>query len=432
MSNGQLFVSAVSDEFRLYRGELRQLLTRRNVTVHVQEDFVPTGTETLEKLDDYIKNSDLVLHLVGDMTGAWAEPPSHEFRTRYPDLYERLPPLKRTLQTGKPQLSYTQWEAYLALYHRKDLLIARPLPEAVRDQKYLTSKNNRNRQRAQRAHLKRLKVLGCHSEIDFKSVDNLAAKTLRSRQYVNLLAKNASDGRASGGLPKKIIKIAKMKDVKRWGWNAETLLEKLVDLDHKLIGSELTDDAEGTAENWAPIFSKNQYSWRLAFDKPRNILGYWEMHALVPEAFEMAKRGKLVDGQLSLEMIDILIPGIRMHYNIYFSMIGVTPEAHDKYQNRVYGELVNSIFDVLDELSIERIFLREIVAAAWTSDGERLCHIFGMKKTGNCHTKNSNVNIYSGSIFDALKQRPDKFQNLHDRYVQRFKGEGKPLEYDPK
>ena len=45
---------------------------------------------------------------------------------RYPDLGSRFPPLAETLSTGVPQLSYTQWEAFLALYHCKILIICTP------------------------------------------------------------------------------------------------------------------------------------------------------------------------------------------------------------------------------------------------------------------------------------------------------------------
>jgi predicted flap endonuclease-1-like 5' DNA nuclease len=66
----RLFLSTVSDEFRTYRDQLRGDLTRHNVEVKVQEDFKDLGGVTLEKLDDYIKLCDAVVHLVGDMTGA--------------------------------------------------------------------------------------------------------------------------------------------------------------------------------------------------------------------------------------------------------------------------------------------------------------------------------------------------------------------------
>ena len=65
MRHVQLFLSTVSNEFRYYREAVRTLLQRPNVTVHIQEDFIATGTETLDKLDYYIRDCAAVLHLAG-------------------------------------------------------------------------------------------------------------------------------------------------------------------------------------------------------------------------------------------------------------------------------------------------------------------------------------------------------------------------------
>jgi len=98
MSTVQIFLSAVSAEFRSYRDALRRDLDRPNVTVKVQEDFIATGTETLDKLDAYIRQCDSAIHLVGDMTGALAQPPSVALvRQRYPDFGERLTVVSRFL-----------------------------------------------------------------------------------------------------------------------------------------------------------------------------------------------------------------------------------------------------------------------------------------------------------------------------------------------
>ena len=51
---GEDFLSTVSDEFRVYRDQLRSDLTRHNVEVKVQEDFKDLGGDTLDKLDVYI------------------------------------------------------------------------------------------------------------------------------------------------------------------------------------------------------------------------------------------------------------------------------------------------------------------------------------------------------------------------------------------
>jgi len=185
MSHLELFLSAVSDEFRSYRNSLHELLKRPNVDIHVQEEFIPTGTETLDKLDSYIARCDAVVHLVGDMTGSWALPATQQaLRARYGDLTDRLPPLKASLNSGDPPLSYTQWEAYLAVYHRKPLVIAVSEPGTPRDASYRVEAEQ---QTSQHAHLERLRALGRHAEIRFRSTDQLAAQVLRS-SILDLLA----------------------------------------------------------------------------------------------------------------------------------------------------------------------------------------------------------------------------------------------------
>ncbi len=143
----------------------------------MQEDFIVTGDETLEMLDRYIQGCDGVVHLVGDMTGALAKPQSvAAIAQRYPELASRLP-LAEFLQPEGPSLSYTQWEAWLALHHGKPLFIATPAPEAPRDQKHVREPSQ---QELQRAHLGRLRGVGRHPGTEFTGQEHLAAEVLRS------------------------------------------------------------------------------------------------------------------------------------------------------------------------------------------------------------------------------------------------------------
>ena len=177
MARIQLFLSTVSAEFHSYRERLRHLLTRPDVEVKVQEDFIVTGDETLEMLDRYIQGCDGVIHLVGDMTGAMAKPQSVvAIAQRYPELASRLP-LAEFLQPDGPSLSYTQWEAWLALHHGKPLFIATPTPEAPRDRGCL---RETSQQELQRAHLKRLRGVSRYPGTMFTGQEHLAAEVLRS------------------------------------------------------------------------------------------------------------------------------------------------------------------------------------------------------------------------------------------------------------
>jgi hypothetical protein len=181
-----VFLSTVSDEFRAYRDQLKGDLTRHNVAVKVQEDFKDLGKETLAKLDTYIANCDAVVHLVGDMTGAAPSDMERQaFMREHPDLAQRLPTLGEALRDDAP-ISYTQWEAWLALYHRKLLLIARARKTARRGPNFMRTGVS---SAAQAAHLERLKACGRFPGCDFGSPDGLA-KHLAYTVILDLLVKD--------------------------------------------------------------------------------------------------------------------------------------------------------------------------------------------------------------------------------------------------
>lgn len=152
---------------------LRSLATR----ALIQEGFAAAGVTTLLKLDHYIRKSDVVIHLVGRVTGSMAKLPAlNDLKERYPKFEEEMPALADAV-TGKLALSYTQWEAYLAIYHKKRLFICQA-------QKELGLSPNIDqalvRPDLQEEHVARLKNLGHHVEISFSNADNLAVKLWQS------------------------------------------------------------------------------------------------------------------------------------------------------------------------------------------------------------------------------------------------------------
>ena len=187
----KIFLSTVSDEFRDYRDQLRSDLTRHNVEVKVQEDFKDYGGATLDKLDLYISTCDAVVHLVGDMTGADAKRASTAtIIAKYPDIAEKLPPLREPLDKGIG-ISYSQWEAWLALYHGKALLIVEADPAAPRGPNYGPTEASRA---SQQMHLQRLSECERYPGFTFTSPDNLA-KQIAYTTILDLLAKDKHVGR---------------------------------------------------------------------------------------------------------------------------------------------------------------------------------------------------------------------------------------------
>jgi tetratricopeptide (TPR) repeat protein len=191
-----VFLSTVSDEFRAYRDQLSGDLTRQNVAVKVQEDFKDLGGDTLDKLDAYIAECDGLVHLIGDMCGATADQRQQRaLVAKHSDLPQKLPPLGEALKSGYC-LSYTQWEAWLALYHGKPLMIAEAKPDAPRGPRYAPTEASRA---AQAEHLQRLKAFHRHPGTVFANPDDLA-KSIAYSAILDLLvadnAKKAAQARA--------------------------------------------------------------------------------------------------------------------------------------------------------------------------------------------------------------------------------------------
>lgn len=197
----QIFLSTVSDEFRDYRDQLRHALTRQNVEVKIQEDFRDLGTATLDKLDTYIAACDAVVHLVGDMAGAAVKAESTKaIIKKYPNIVDKLPPL-RGLETGL-DISYTQWEAWLALYHDRLLLIAKADDRAPRGPRFAPTDASRS---VQRAHLERLSAIGRFPGFIFTSPNNLAAQILAGPILDLLVSSYAEDSARSRSVAEAFI-----------------------------------------------------------------------------------------------------------------------------------------------------------------------------------------------------------------------------------
>lgn len=150
----RVFISCVSAEFKSYRETLRKELTNFWREVKVQEDFIVGGGSLLEKLDDYIRQCQALIHLIGEDCGC--KPQAAEVRallTRYSDFMEKLPELADNLYG----YSYTQWEAYLAIYHNVPCFNYIADTNSKRETNW-TAKPEQ--QQAQREHQKRLENLG--------------------------------------------------------------------------------------------------------------------------------------------------------------------------------------------------------------------------------------------------------------------------------
>ncbi len=155
-----IFLSAVTRDFGPERDVLRRRVAQTDEAVlHVQEDFGQPGHPTLVMLEDFVRRCAAVVHLVGPSEGAPPEPYTvRELLARYPELVG-LPVVPEDPET----LTYTQWEAVLALAFDKPLFVYRQADAALSP--------------SQQAHLQRLRNHDLHPH-PFASHDELATQVL--------------------------------------------------------------------------------------------------------------------------------------------------------------------------------------------------------------------------------------------------------------
>lgn len=170
----KVFLSCVSKEFRPYRDMLAGDLRIPGVEVRVQEDFVLGGHTTLAKLDAYIKDCDAVIHLVGSAAGWMPEPAEvSALVQQYPEFTGRVTCLK-DLQTERH--SYTQWEAWFAVYHRVPCYVYQADPSASRGPEFV---EDAGQKQLQEEHWRRLLALG-KDRLTFRDEQHLCRQVLRS------------------------------------------------------------------------------------------------------------------------------------------------------------------------------------------------------------------------------------------------------------
>ena len=177
MADVKLFLSCVSDEFGAYRDALRKRLKRLNVEIEIQETFKARGGDTLALLEDYIKVCDVVIHFVGEMAGS--PPPAtsvDDLLCRQPELAARLTE-KGMDREALGRLTYTQWEAWLAIGFnevgkRKNLVIVRPSDGLALSPTFAPTDASRA---AQAEHLSRLMAIDLHPGPPFTGDADLAA-----------------------------------------------------------------------------------------------------------------------------------------------------------------------------------------------------------------------------------------------------------------
>jgi len=205
------------------------------------------------------------------------------------------------------------------------------------------------------------------------------------------------------------IKIGGVEEILSWGWDGIRLLDEFINLDYETL-ENLIPSHEGHSRQWAPIFMNHPDTWRMLYSESNKIIGYWHFAPLFEDSYELAKQGILLDSEITADKVQFF--EFEGWYNVYFVQICMLP----KYRTtRNVRKLFQAIFTVLENLTKDGIFIKEICANAYTDIGRALCKTFRMQYL--CEHKEYG-SIYYSSTFDLLNSPiASAFTHLKETYI---------------
>ncbi|MEO1608404.1 MAG: hypothetical protein AAFR90_03490 [Pseudomonadota bacterium] len=187
-----VFVSTVSKEFGIYRTPIDEGVSGLDIHVYTQEKMGGISRDLILRLDDYIQRSDLIIHLIGERAGAIADNVQTEI------LLKRHPGLKGKLgaEIENDKITFTQWEAYLALFHNKQLVIAKAASDGAveRDPKHTENDDSFDpdaERASQAAHIARLESIFSvyvTDKLTFNNLKDFKVGLYETEEWRNLLA----------------------------------------------------------------------------------------------------------------------------------------------------------------------------------------------------------------------------------------------------
>ncbi len=167
--------------------------------------------------------------------------------------------------------------------------------------------------------------------------------------------------------------ISGVTDLISRGFELDHVIKTLKTLDYSII-ENLPYEEEGSSEQWKEITLAYPYSLQILMYN-NSIAGYIRFVPLKQEYFEKAKRGQLLDSEITLEKLDDTRRSGR--YKLYFVMLGIKKEFQHK---GLLPVLLKGLEKELASLEKDGVYFDEVCADAYTPVGEAICKRLGMQK----------------------------------------------------
>jgi hypothetical protein len=180
----------------------------------------------------------------------------------------------------------------------------------------------------------------------------------KQRRYLEAILGTADAGR--------LYRHVSLSEYVATGSDWRSLSAALIDLDYRAIAG-LTEDAEGSLEQWTRLHAELHDCGYLMLDARGHIAGYWLHAPLLSTAMRAAKAGTLSDAELEIERLSVLGPAGMV--DLYLIAMVLHPARQGIVARNA---LIGSFMRHLEDLAELGIYVRDLCFCAYTSDSERI------------------------------------------------------------
>ena len=167
--------------------------------------------------------------------------------------------------------------------------------------------------------------------------------------------------------------------VEKKNWNYNELLKRLISLDViSLDGTDFAHIAEGTPQQWAPIFKFSDDTWYLVIYDEKTIAGYWQAISVKGNLVKKLEDGSLLDSEILIS--DVKKLDSTSSHDLYFVMFAIHKDF-ESHRVTIMSRLMESLCIFRDRIAADGIKVNNVYATGFSPQGAELCRKLGLKKT---------------------------------------------------
>ena len=148
--------------------------------------------------------------------------------------------------------------------------------------------------------------------------------------------------------------IGGLAEVKAWGWTPEFLAHRINEFRDRTIAG-LDERCFVEPDFYGQLLFENSDNWKIIFDRPGNILGFWHNVPMTPIGHAMALKGNMCGERIVREIVPRMKSG--QWYDTYFFSLSICPSIR---RSMIVIRFSASIIQSLVDLAEKGVFVNNI------------------------------------------------------------------------